>query len=120
MTKIEINSLFDNWNNALKTNNPEIVTSLYAKNAILLPTMSKQIRHTSEEIRDYFINFLEKGPVGLINESNIRIFDKIAINSGFYTFQFRDGSSLKARFTFVYYLNDGQWSIIEHHSSQLP
>ena len=68
----------------------------------------------------YFIHFLAKHPVGKIDQSNIRIFDDIAINSGIYTFIFKDGSSAQARFTFVYRINDEVWKIIEHHSSLLP
>ena len=58
--------------------------------------------------------------MGNIDESNIRIFDYIAINSGIYTFSFKDGSSAQARFTFMYRKNNEAWKIIEHHSSLLP
>ena len=120
MNNNEITSLFDDWNRAIKTGNPEKVVALYDENAILLPTISNQVRHNHDEMKDYFIQFLDRGPQGIINEANVRIFDNIAINSGIYTFTFNDGMSVEARFTFVYQLNDGQWKIIEHHSSQMP
>ena len=120
MSNNEILALFDQWNNAIKTGNPKEVTSLYATDGILLPTVSNKVRHNHEEIEDYFVHFLAKVPSGQINESNIRIFDDIAINSGIYTFTFADGSCVQARFTFVYKLHDRNWLIIEHHSSKMP
>ena len=114
-------NLFDDWNKALQTGNPDEVVKLYDKNAILLPTLSPQVRHTHEEIKDYFVHFLAKKPIGKINESNIRIFDNLAINSGIYTFNFKDGSSAQARFTYVYKkVDENNWIIVEHHSSLLP
>ena len=114
-------NLFDDWNKALQTGNSDEVVKLYDKNAILLPTLSSQVRHSHEEIKNYFIHFLEKKPIGKINESNIRIFGNVAINSGIYTFNFKDGSSAQARFTYVYKkVDENNWIIVEHHSSLLP
>ena len=120
MNTIEINSLFDYWNTAIQTGKPKNVVALYDTNAILLPTISNKIRKTHTEIEDYFIVFLAKGPKGVINESNVRIFGDIAINSGIYTFSFANGSSVQARFTFVYRFNGQDYKIVEHHSSAMP
>ena len=120
MSDSHIASLFEEWNTALQTGEPKNVTALYESNAILLPTISNQVRHNHEEIEDYFIHFLAKGPKGIINESNIRTFGNIAINSGIYTFTFSVGNSVQARFTYVYRWNGQRWLIVEHHSSALP
>jgi len=120
MSDSHIASLFEEWNTALQTGEPKNVTALYECNAILLPTISNQVRHNHEEIEDYFIHFLAKGPKGVINESNIRTFGDTAINSGIYTFTFSDGNSVQARFTYVYRWNGQRWLIVEHHSSALP
>ena len=120
MSDSHIVALFEEWNTALQTGEPKNVTALYESNAILLPTISNQVRHNHEEIGDYFIHFLAKGPKGVINESNIRTFGNIAINSGIYTFTFSDGNSVQARFTYVYRWNGQRWLIVEHHSSALP
>ena len=120
MSDSHIAALFEEWNTALQTGEPKNVTALYESNAILLPTISNQVRHNHEEIEDYFIHFLAKGPKGVINESNIRTFGDIAINSGIYTFTFSDGNSVQARFTYVYRRNGQRWLIVEHHSSALP
>jgi uncharacterized protein (TIGR02246 family) len=120
MREEEIKALFDEWNNALQTGDPAQVAALYAPNGILLPTLSNQVRHNHEEIADYFVHFLAKGPTGTIDESNVRIFGQLAINSGIYTFSFKDGSSAQARFTFAYHWNGERWLIAEHHSSLMP
>ena len=120
MSENNISSLFEVWNNALQTGDPQKVAELYETNAILLPTVSNKVRHNHEEIADYFFNFLAKGPVGKIDESNVRTFGDVAINSGVYTFTFKDGSSVQARFSYVYRWNGQDWRIIEHHSSAMP
>ncbi len=120
----EILALFDAWNNALLSGDASKVASLYAENAILLPTVSNKVRHNHGEIRDYFEHFLQKKPSGNIVEHNIRLFDDLAINSGVYHFSLhpKDGerSFVKARYTFVYQVIEGKWLIVEHHSSAFP
>ena len=120
MSKNEITALFDEWNSALQTGDPKKVSALYESNGILLPTVSNKVRHNHEEIEDYFVHFLAKGPVGKIDEANVRTFGDIAINSGVYTFTFKDGAVVPARFTFVYRWDGERWKIVEHHSSQMP
>ncbi len=116
----EITALFDAWNNALQTGDPKKVAALYETNGILLPTVSNKVRHNHAEIEDYFVHFCAKGPQGKIDEANVRTFGQIAINSGVYTFTFKDGAVVQARFTFVYRWNGECWKIVEHHSSQMP
>ncbi len=120
MPDSDITALFDEWNSALQTGEPKNVSALYETNAILLPTVSNKVRHNHEEIEDYFVHFLAKGPKGEINESNVRTFGDIAINSGVYTFTFSDGNSVQARFTYAYRWNGQRWLIVEHHSSAMP
>tara|TARA_B100001142_G_scaffold202340_1_gene200748 strand:- start:134 stop:499 length:366 start_codon:yes stop_codon:yes gene_type:complete len=120
MTKNNIPYLFEDWNRALQTGDPKQVAALYETDAILLPTISNKVRHNHEELEDYFVNFLSKGPVGKIDESNVRTFGDVAINSGVYTFTFNDGARVQARFTYVYRWNGQKWLIVEHHSSQMP
>jgi len=120
MTVPPILPLFEEWNAALQTGDPKQVASLYDTDAILLPTVSNKVRHNHEEIEDYFVHFLAKKPSGKIDESNVRTFGDIAINSGVYTFTFGDGTSVQARFTYVYRWKDPRWLIVEHHSSAMP
>ena len=120
MSEKDILALFDEWNSALQTRDPQNVAALYESNSILLPTVSNKVRHNPEEVADYFVHFCAKGPKGKIDEANVRIFGDLAINSGIYTFTFEDGSAVQARFTFVYRWNGQRWMIVEHHSSQMP
>ena len=120
MDNRQITTLFDTWNSALKTGDPKKVVSLYESNAVLLPTVSNNVCHTHAEIEDYFANFLTKGPVGIIDESHIRTYGNVSINSGIYTISFKDGTSIQARFTYVYRWNGQRWMIVEHHSSKMP
>ena len=120
MIEKQITALFDEWNNAIQTGDPKKVAALYETNSILLPTVSNKVRHNHEEIEDYFVHFLDKGPVGKIDEANVRTFGQIAINSGVYTFSFKDGAAVQARFSFVYRWNGERWMIVEHHSSKMP
>lgn len=118
-----IGSLFDEWNAALQTLDPDQVIALYAEDAILLPTLSNDVRHNHAEIRAYFVDFLKKRPRGVINESNTRDFGDTAVHSGIYTFELTtEGvvSNAQCRFTYVYSKIDGDWKIIEHHSSLMP
>jgi uncharacterized protein (TIGR02246 family) len=125
MTNLEqIPALFDLWNEAVKSGDPDQVVARYAFNAVLLPTISNRVRSNHAEIRDYFQDFLTKRPNGTINESYIRVYNDIAIHSGTYTFACSppDGEpfSVPARFTFVYQWFGDRWLIIKHHSSQMP
>lgn len=119
-----IHSLFDLWNEALRSGNAANVAILYAPDAILLPTVSNQVRHNTSEIADYFAHFLLDKPSGKILESNVRIFGDHAINSGIYEFILspvnKPVSVIQARFTFVYQKTGEEWRIVEHHSSKMP
>ena len=117
--RIHITTLFDKWNEALKSKNPKEVVSLYAPDGILLPTLSNRVRHNHKEIEDYFIHFLAKGPVGSIIESNVRVFNDLAINSE-YTHLLLTMDHRQKLDTFVYRQVEYSWKIVEHHSSLLP
>ncbi|NWB99680.1 SgcJ/EcaC family oxidoreductase [Pseudomonas gingeri] len=121
----EIAGLFDRWNTALKAGNVQAVVELYAPDAMLQPTVSNQVRTTPAQIRDYFDHFLALKPVGQINYREIhRLGSDVAMDSGVYTFTLTeaDGKTrqVQARYTFVYEQLDGQWKILNHHSSAMP
>ena len=121
MNDADVLGLFDQWNTALSTLNPDTVTELYADNAVQLPTVSNQVRHNHEEIKDYFVGFLQKSPQGVVDEFNVNILsDTHATNSGVYTFTFGDGSKVSARFSYLYVASDDGWKILQHHSSAMP
>jgi uncharacterized protein (TIGR02246 family) len=123
VTRPQIAQLFDRWNGSLQTGDPNKVTLNYARNAILLPTVSNQVRRNHKEIQDYFVTFLQKQPVGTINYRSIRLYCGVAIDSGTYTFRLTTNGQTQevpARYTFVYNKVGNQWLIAEHHSSAMP
>ncbi|MCY1391415.1 hypothetical protein D9M71_62560 [compost metagenome] len=117
----EVVALFDRWNDTLKTGDAQQVAALYASDAILLPTVSKTPRLTTEEKVDYFQHFLKDRPTGTLDTSHVQITCNNALNTGLYTFRFAaTNKEVKARYTFTYHWNGEQWLISSHHSSLLP
>ncbi|MEU6164538.1 SgcJ/EcaC family oxidoreductase [Streptomyces tanashiensis] len=122
----EIAALFDRWNAALRSGDPERVTDLYAEDAVLLPTASPRIRTDHAAIADYFTHFLQKKPRGEKIRTEIEILDaNSAIDAGLYRFHLTDPKTgvtkpVEARYTYVYEKRDGRWLIVNHHSSVLP
>ena len=119
-TDAEVASLFERWNNALRTRNPQTVVALYSSDSLLLPTLSNQPRATVEEKLDYFRYFLQGSPTGSIDRRHVIVDCNTAVDTGLYTFRFANGSSAKARYTYTYRWDGKQWLITSHHSSALP
>mmetsp|Transcript_77572 Transcript_77572/g.225138 ORF Transcript_77572/g.225138 Transcript_77572/m.225138 type:complete len:355 (-) Transcript_77572:45-1109(-) len=116
-----VQDLFYLWNDALKTLSPKIVAKRYAKNAVLLPTVSDEPRMDKESIEAYFENFLQLKPQGTILLSKVTAGPGWAQDVGLYEFSLNGGSkTVKARYSFVYTFEDNQWKILHHHSSQMP
>ncbi len=122
--KREIAALFDDWNETLRTGGPNDMALLYAEDAILLPTVSNEVRSNRVEIADYFEHFLQLHPRGVINEQHIDVLDtNTAVNSGVYTFDvIKEGEPtfVVARYSFLYEKIGGKWLIKSHHSSAMP
>ncbi|MCC4909639.1 SgcJ/EcaC family oxidoreductase [Microbacterium sp. cx-59] len=121
-TDSEVQALFEEWNTALATGDPEQVNEYYAEDAVLLPTVAPGIHDTPEERLEYFEGFLQNEPSGEITEGVVRdLGDGFVSHSGLYTFTMgATGDVVPARFTFVYQEVDGEWLIVEHHSSKEP
>jgi uncharacterized protein (TIGR02246 family) len=115
-----VEKLFDRWNDSLKSGDANNVSSNYLSDAVLLPTLSNQSRLTDAERKDYFTDFLKKGPVGKIDSRVIRTGCNKAIDTGTYTFTFKDGAKVSARYTFTYAWDGNKWLISSHHSSAMP
>eukprot|EP00957_Ditylum_brightwellii_P203210 15333676-Ditylum_brightwellii.AAC.1 len=121
ITESEVRSLFSLWNDALATGDSKIVANRYANTAILLPTVSDVPRTDFDSIKDYFDSFLLKKPQGEILEGEIRIGDGWCQDAGIYEFTMgATGDKVKARYTYVYVYENGQWKIAHHHSSIMP
>lgn len=120
-TEQDIAALFDRWNQALRSGDPEKVADLYAERSILLPTLSNTPRLTRAEKVDYFRHFLENRPSGEIIMRQISIGADIAVDTGLYTFHYaKTGESVRARYSFTYRWDGDNWLIVSHHSSVMP
>jgi hypothetical protein len=94
---------------------------LYSKNPVLLPTVSNKPRVDYNMILDYFTAFLQKKPQGVILDSFVTVGDGWSMDNGTYEFTMgADGSKVRARYSFVYTCEDGEWKILHHHSSAMP
>ncbi|KAG5182649.1 hypothetical protein JKP88DRAFT_208654 [Tribonema minus] len=102
---------------------------LYAPDGVLWGTLSEEVRDTPAEIFDYFDYFANKPHLRVSGyRPLIRVDGDVALNTGYYTFTWDDGSSggtasKRARYSFVYRrdpLAPTGWTIIDHHSSAMP
>lgn len=120
-TQAEIAALFQNWNAALQTGEPQRVVNLYASDSILLPTMSNQPRLSTAEKVDYFEHFMADSPSGSIDLSNIEVGCNMAVDAGLYSFSFATtGAVVRGRYSFTYRWDGSRWLITSHHSSSMP
>ena len=58
-------------------------------------------------------------PQGVILESNVMIGTNWCQDAGIYEFDLL-GDKVKARYSFIYKFEDGEWKISQHHSSVMP
>ncbi|NJS14182.1 MAG: SgcJ/EcaC family oxidoreductase [Sphingopyxis sp.] len=125
VTEAQVASQFDKFNAAWATKNPDTVTKLFTDDAVLLATVSNKPRTDHAEIKDYFVGFLKGSPVGTITSSTIDIGCNKATRVGTWTVTLTDAATgaktdVKARYSFVYRLDGGEWKIDHLHSSMLP
>jgi uncharacterized protein (TIGR02246 family) len=125
VSQAQVESLFADFNNAWATKNPDTVTNLFTKDAVLLATVSNKPRTDHAGIRDYFVGFLKPSPVGTINTSTVKIGCNTAARLGTWTVTVTDPvtsakTDIKARYSFLYRIEDGKWKIDHLHSSKMP
>ncbi|WP_282283918.1 SgcJ/EcaC family oxidoreductase [Pseudomonas sp. PS02302] len=112
------------WAATVATRDVDAILALYAPDAILVPTLSNEVRDSEDSRREYFRNFLANE--GLVCDVEIfkkRVSSKLStvVVGGLYVFHYRDGEqviSVPARFLFTFEQIDGRWLITGHHSSR--
>jgi uncharacterized protein (TIGR02246 family) len=120
-SEAEVAALFDRWNQSLQTGDARKVVVNYAEKSVLLPTVSNVPRLNPAQKLDYFEHFLQDKPFGRIDSRTIELGCNTAVDAGLYTFTFaRTGAVVKARYTYTYRWDGGQWLITSHHSSAMP
>ena len=113
------------WAEVFTDDNPDPILALYDKEAVMWGTLSPTRRDNPEAIRDYFVKAFKALPGHKVTfgDQSIRVYGNTAINTGYYTFSFvKDGkpTSLPARYSFVYVKRNGDWKIVDFHSSKMP
>lgn len=111
------------WLKAITSGGSDGVMTLYMDNAILIPATSPGIFRTPDKRLAYFENFTAKENLqATINEIHTRVHGDIALNTGIYTFSFKqDGVcvAVPVCFSFVYKKTSLGWMIIDHHETSL-
>lgn len=113
----------DQWAQAIAGRDPNKITALYDKDALLYATFNNYI-DTQAGILQYFKKLTKHDNLKVIfTKQNIRVFGDVALNSGMYEFSYTEkGKTVRVpgRFTFVYRDTPVGWIIIDHHSSVMP
>ncbi len=125
VTTTQASGWFDSFNQAWATKSPAAVTALFAKDAVLLATLSNRPRTAPAAIEDYFVTFLKKSPAGTIDTSTIKIGCNSVTRVGTWTVKLTDAATgkvtdVKARYSFIYKPENGTWKIDHLHSSMMP
>ena len=123
--KEEVDAAFAGWRTALASGKAENVVKLYDKDAVLLATLAAKPLTTQEERTAYFAKLTAKPKLSAtVDEAHVKLLDDDnAVVSGLYTFRFEEAGKtveIPARYSFVYAKENGQWMIVEHHSSKVP
>jgi hypothetical protein len=129
---LDTSSIKDSYNQwcssiHLAQGNPKKVVKFYAKDAILLPTLSnKMLFNDNGGLNAYFATLTSYKNIHCLTKKLIIKENSVdfATSAGFYQFIYEDEKGKKvvipARFTFVYKKVNNEWLIIQHHSSKLP
>lgn len=113
----------DEWAATIAARNVDLILSLYASDAILVPTLSNQVRDCEYSRRTYFQDFFaNEGLVCDVQVFKKRVSRKLGtvVVGGLYTFTFKKGGEqhlVPARFLFTFEEINGRWMITGHHSS---
>ena len=120
----EARSTLLKWTEAVASGRIEEILNLYAKDAILVPTLTNEIEVTEDGRRRYFEFFLSRGRASCsVDHEECRIDGHrgTVTIGGIYTFCFRSAEgeeTVPARFLFTFEELDARCLITGHHSSR--
>ena len=126
--KADVAAAMTTWGDYLAegtSEEPGEILSLYAEDGVLWGTLSTTRRDDPAAIRDYFVNAYKALPdlTVTFEDPHIRIYGDTAVNTGSYTFAYEKGGQMRtlpARYSFTLVKRDGEWLIVDHHSSAMP
>lgn len=113
------------WAAAVNSCDANKAAALYDPEAVLWGTVAPTIISSRAGVRQYFERVCSANPPPKVTfgEQRIRVYGDTAVNSGMYTFTIFPGGQARAfpaRYSFTYRKEDGQWLIVDQHSSALP
>ncbi|HEY7840396.1 MAG TPA: SgcJ/EcaC family oxidoreductase, partial [Gammaproteobacteria bacterium] len=113
------------WAETIGRADPDAMVQLYHEDAVLHGTRSPVVRRGHAAIREYFAEAAKNPGLGmkLAEPMLIRVYGDIAINTGNYSVTLTENGqprTIPLRYSFVYRKTDGQWKIVDHHSSTIP
>jgi uncharacterized protein (TIGR02246 family) len=113
------------WATVFADNNPDTITPLYNKDAVLWGTLSPTVRSEPAAVKAYFVGAFQALPKATVKfgDQLIRVYGDTAVNTGYYTFSYTkngETKSIPARYSFTYVKDGNDWKIVDHHSSAVP
>ncbi len=101
------------------------MTALNDTEAVFWGNTVPAIHASPVGVRPYFERACSASPPPKValGDQRIRVYGEMAINSGSYTFAAFPGGQARqipSRFSVTYRKREGQWLIVDHHSSALP
>ena len=115
--------LLDEWISHVGRRDPQAVASLYHPSAQFWGTLASHVRDEPADVLDYFRRFLDREWMeASIGDLRLRSQGDLMLAAGHYIFRWRnrpgdDEIKARTRFTFVFGRPDGEWTILQHHSS---
>jgi uncharacterized protein (TIGR02246 family) len=119
----EVRALLDEWVKRVGERDAAAVAELYHPTSQFWGTLASHVRDEPVEVRDYFDRFLDRHSIAAsIGNLRLRPHGDLMLAAGHYIFTWQDkpdADEIKARtrFTFVFGKIDGDWTILQHHSS---
>src|SRR4051812_8573593 len=123
--KSEVQAITKMWADCFNARNAAALAALYDSEAVLWGTLSSEIISTPQGVRSYFDTACAS-PMALtvaFDEEIVRRCNDLMLDSGSYTFAFMQQGQRQlfpARFSMALQKKDGQWLIVDHHSSAKP
>ena len=115
----------EKWIAVFADNDPDTITALYSKDAVLWGTLSPTVRSDPAALKAYFVGAFQALPKATVKfgDQLIRVYGDTAVNTGSYTFSYtKDGEtkSIPARYSFTLVKDGTDCKIVDHHSSAMP
>ena len=121
-------TLLHKWLEAVQRRDPAAISALYHPEAQLWGTVAARLYRSPADIRDYFERFLDHSRMeATLLDLDLSCSNGMVLGAGAYQFRWQDHGDAgdadadvvetRARFTFVFGERDGNWSILQHHSS---